>query len=137
MFCGEALSLTYAEGLELVRLAERRQLILMVGHVLEYHPAIVRLKELIASGDVGAMQYVYSNRLSLGRVRREENTLWSFAPHDISVILRLMGAMPYQVVACGGTYLQPNIPDVTVTNLLFNDGVRAHIVVSWLHPFKE
>ena len=82
-------------------------------------------------------QYIYSNRLSLGKVRREENILWSFAPHDVAIILRLMGGMPFQVVACGGDYVQPNIADVTVTNLLFDNGVRAHIHVSWLHPFKE
>ena len=137
VFVEKPLALTYAEGLELVSLAERRRLILMVGHVLEYHPAIRRLQELLAAGDLGKIHYLYSNRLSLGRVRREENTLWSFAPHDLAVILRLTQSMPYQVVACGGSYLQPNVPDVTVTNLLFNNGVRAHIFVSWLHPFKE
>jgi predicted dehydrogenase len=86
---------------------------------------------------LGRIHYIYSNRLSLGKIRREENILWSFAPHDVAVILRLMGAMPFEVVACGGQYLQPNIADVTVTNLLFDNGVRAHIHVSWLHPFKE
>jgi predicted dehydrogenase len=96
----------------------------------------VRLLELVRSGELGKVRYIYSNRLSLGKVRREENILWSFAPHDIAVILRLMGAMPFQVVACGGSYVQPNIADVTVTNLLFDNGVRAHIHVSWLHPFK-
>jgi predicted dehydrogenase len=83
------------------------------------------------------VQYIYSNRLSLGKVRREENILWSFAPHDIAVILRLMGDLPFQVAACGGGYVQPNIADVTVTTLLFDNSVRAHIHVSWLHPFKE
>ena len=109
----------------------------MVGHVLEYHPAIVRLRETRCRGELGKVAYIYSNRLNLGKVRREENILWSFAPHDIAIILRLMGAMPFQVVACGGSYVQPNIADVTVTNLLFDNGVRAHIHVSWLHPFKE
>jgi predicted dehydrogenase len=122
------LALTYEQGARLVRLASERERILMVGHVLEYHPAVVRLGELM---------YVYSNRLNLGTVRTEENILWSFAPHDVAVILRLMGSMPFQVTACGGSYLQPNIADVTVTNLLFDNGVRAHIHVSWLHPFKE
>ena len=131
------LALTYAEGLELVGLAKERGRTLMVGHVLEYHPAITKLLELVQQGELGKVQYIYSNRLSLGKVRREENILWSFAPHDIAVILRLMGKLPFQVVACGGSYLQPNIPDVTVTNLLFDNGVRAHIFVSWLHPFKE
>lgn len=137
VFVEKPLALTPEQGARLVKLAEDRGLILMVGHVLEYHPAILRLQELIREGALGKVQYIYSNRLSLGKVRREENILWSFAPHDVAIILRLMGAMPLQVVACGGAYVQPNIADVTVTNLLFDNGVRAHIHVSWLHPFKE
>jgi predicted dehydrogenase len=131
------LALTYEQGARVVRLAEERGRVLMVGHVLEYHPAVVRLHELVQAGELGKVQYIYSNRLSLGKVRREENILWSFAPHDVAVILRLMGGMPLQVAATGGSYVQPNIADVTVTNLLFDNGVRAHIHVSWLHPFKE
>lgn len=137
VFVEKPLALRAEEGAELVRLAEAGGRILMVGHVLEYHPGILRLRELVASGALGKVQYIYSNRLSLGKVRREENILWSFAPHDVAIILRLMGAMPLQVVATGGAYIQPNIADVTVTNLLFDNGVRAHIHVSWLHPFKE
>lgn len=137
VFVEKPLALTAAQGAYLVKLAEANGRILMVGHVLEYHPAIVRLQELIREGALGKLQYIYSNRLSLGKVRHEENILWSFAPHDVAIILRLMGAMPLQVVACGGAYVQPNIADVTVTNLLFDNGVRAHIHVSWLHPFKE
>ncbi len=137
VFVEKPLALTYEQGARLVRLAEERERILMVGHVLEYHPAILRLHELVRSNALGKVQYIYSNRLSLGKVRREENILWSFAPHDVAVILRLMGSMPFEVVACGGSYVQPNIADVTVTHLLFDNGVRAHIHVSWLHPFKE
>ncbi len=137
VFVEKPLALTYEQGAKLVRLAKQRERILMVGHVLEYHPAVVRLLELVRNGELGKIQYIYSNRLSLGKVRREENILWSFAPHDIAIILRLMGAMPFQICACGGNYIQPNIADVTVTNLLFDNGVRAHIHVSWLHPFKE
>lgn len=137
VFVEKPLALTYEEGADLVRLAETRGRILMVGHVLEYHPAIVALNQLVQGGALGKVQYIYSNRLSLGKVRREENILWSFAPHDIAIILRLMGALPFQVSASGGSYIQPNIADVTVTNLLFDNGVRAHIYVSWLHPFKE
>ena len=137
VFVEKPLALRAEEGAELVRLAETNGRILMVGHVLEYHPAIVRLRELVRAGELGKVQYIYSNRLSLGKVRREENILWSFAPHDVAIILRLMGSMPLQVVATGGAYVQPNIADVTVTNLLFDNGVRAHIHVSWLHPFKE
>ncbi len=131
------LALRYTEGLALQRLAAREHRILMVGHVLEYHPAILRLRELVASGDLGTLRYIYSNRLSLGKIRREENILWSFAPHDVAIILRLYDALPLQVTATGGAYVQPNIFDVTVTNLLFDQGKRAHIFVSWLHPFKE
>jgi predicted dehydrogenase len=137
VFAEKPLALRYAEGSELVRLAERNGRILMVGHVLEYHPAVVELTRLVRAGELGRVHYIYSNRLSLGKVRREENILWSFAPHDVAVILRLMGELPFQVSATGGSYLQPNIADVTVTHLLFNNGVRAHIHVSWLHPFKE
>ena len=131
------LALTYEQGAHLVQLADRAGRVLMVGHVLEYHPAIRRLLELMRADELGKVQYIYSNRLSLGKIRREENILWSFAPHDVAVILRLMGSLPFQVIACGGSYLQPNIADVTVTHLLFDNGVRAHIHVSWLHPFKE
>jgi predicted dehydrogenase len=120
-----------------VRVAAERGRILMVGHVLEYHPAVLELSKLVHSGALGEVFYVYSNRLSLGRVRREENILWSFAPHDIAVILRLMRAMPVEVAAHGGSYLRPHIADVTLTHLHFENGVRAHIHVSWLHPFKE
>jgi predicted dehydrogenase len=137
VFVEKPLALTYEQGHELVQLAQQQKRILMVGHVLEYHPAITTLYQLVNSGELGKVHYIYSNRLSLGKIRREENILWSFAPHDVAVILRLMGTLPFQVVACGGTYIQPNIADVTVTNLLFDNGVRAHIHVSWLHPFKE
>jgi predicted dehydrogenase len=137
VFVEKPLALTYEHGAHLVRLAEERGRRLMVGHVLEYHPGVARLIELVRAGELGKIRYIYSNRLSLGKVRREENILWSFAPHDIAVILRLMGSLPFQVVACGGSYVQANIADVTVTHLLFDNGVQAHVYVSWLHPFKE
>ena len=131
------LALTHEQGAELVRLADVNRRILMVGHVLEYHPAMVRLGELIRGGELGKVCYISSNRLNLGKVRREENILWSFAPHDIAIILRFIGSMPFQVAAHGGSYVQANIADVTVTHLLFDNGVRSHIYVSWLHPYKE
>jgi predicted dehydrogenase len=137
VFVEKPIALTYEEGRKLVDFAKARDRVLMVGHVLEYHPGILKLRELVASGDLGKIRYIYSNRLSLGKIRREENILWSFAPHDIAIILRLMGQLPFEVVACGGSYVSPNVADVTVTNLLFDNGVRAHIFVSWLHPFKE
>lgn len=109
----------------------------MVGHILEYHPAVTRLKALVDGGELGDLWYIYSNRLNLGKVRQEENILWSFAPHDISVILRLVSTEPESVHATGGHYLQEAIADVTVTDLIFPSGLRAHVFVSWLHPYKE
>ena len=131
------LALTVAGGERLVAAARECGRILMVGHILEYHPGIIALQELVAAGGVGRLQYVYSNRLNLGKVRREENILWSFAPHDVAFILRLLGEMPVEVAATGGNYLHPEIADVTVTTLAFPGGVRGHIHVSWLHPYKE
>ncbi|MBM4462379.1 MAG: oxidoreductase [Chloroflexi bacterium] len=131
------LALKVEEGRELVALAEEKGRILMVGHVLEYHPAVIKLKELIDHGDLGKVQYIYSNRLNLGKFRTEENILWSFAPHDISVILLLLHELPQEVSAHGGYYLNNDIADVTLTTMSFASGVRAHIFVSWLHPYKE
>ncbi len=131
------MTLRCEETEDLIGIAERSKRILMVGHLLEYHPAVTRLQGLIEQGELGRIEYIYSNRLNLGKVRREENALWSFAPHDISVILLLLKHLPIQVTATGGTYLQPNIADVTVSTMLFDRGVRAHLFVSWLHPYKE
>jgi UDP-2-acetamido-3-amino-2,3-dideoxy-glucuronate N-acetyltransferase len=137
VFVEKPLALHHAEGLELVELANSKNAILMVGHILEYHPAVVLLKDIIMSGELGQLLYLYSNRLNLGKVRQEENILWSFAPHDISVICSLVGREPSEVSAAGGSYVQPGIADVTITNLAFESNVRAHIFVSWLHPYKE
>jgi len=137
VFVEKPLTLDVPSSRQLVALAQRNERVLMVGHLLEYHPALLKLQELVAAGELGKVYYLSSNRLNLGKVRTEENALWSFAPHDIAVILRLVGQMPFEVVATGGCYLQPNVADVSVTQLLFDNGVRAHIYVSWLHPFKE
>lgn len=137
VFVEKPLALKYREGLELVKLADREGLILMVGHILEYHGAVTALKAIVASQELGQLLYLYSNRANLGKVRQEENILWSFAPHDIAVISNLVGEKPLSVTASGGSYLQPNIVDISVTTLSFSRGVRAHIFVSWLHPYKE
>lgn len=137
VFVEKPLALRTEQGRELVELAARGGRILMVGHVLEYHPAIGRLLELIRAGTLGDLHYLYSNRLSLGKVRREENILYSFAPHDIAVILRLTGEMPRWVSASGGIHLQPDIADITLSHLSFASGIQGHIFVSWLNPFKE
>lgn len=132
------LALSTTDGIELVELASKKGKILMVGHLLQYHPAVQKLKELVDSGELGKIQYIYSNRLNLGKFRTEENILWSFAPHDISVILLLLGGeMPTEVSAQGGYYISQDIADVTVTLISFRSGVKAHIFVSWLHPYKE
>jgi UDP-2-acetamido-3-amino-2,3-dideoxy-glucuronate N-acetyltransferase len=137
VFVEKPLCLSIEEGEELVRLASETGRILMVGHLLWYHPAILKLKSLVEEGELGRIRYIYSNRLNLGKIRREENILWSFAPHDVSVILGLVGEMPDSVQAQGGNYLHDGIADVTVSTLSFPSGVKAHIFVSWLHPFKE
>lgn len=137
VFVEKPLALTADEGRELTRLAKEKGKVLFVGHILNYHAAIVKIRQMLADGELGRLQYIYSNRLSLGKFRREENILWSFAPHDISVILSLVGEEPEQVWAVGSNILHPNIADTTTTHMKFPGGVSAHIFVSWLHPFKE
>ncbi|MFQ5659751.1 MAG: Gfo/Idh/MocA family oxidoreductase [Gammaproteobacteria bacterium] len=137
VFVEKPLALRVEQGEELCQIAEKSGLILMVGHLLQYHPGFIRLKEIVKNGELGRLQYIYSQRLNLGKVRREENILWSFAPHDISMILALVGSEPENVSAVGSSYLHKNIADVTITNLSFPGGENAHIFVSWLHPFKE
>jgi len=137
VFVEKPLALRVPQAEELVELATDRKRILMVGHILEYHPAIRKLKDLVDAGELGEIHYVYSNRLNLGKVRQEENILWSFAPHDISVILLLVGTLPEWASTSGQHYLQHDVADVTMTCLAFPGKARAHIFVSWLHPFKE
>jgi UDP-2-acetamido-3-amino-2,3-dideoxy-glucuronate N-acetyltransferase len=109
----------------------------MVGHLLLYHPAYRSLKRLVDAGDLGDLRYIYSNRLSLGRIRREENALWSFAPHDVSMMLDLTGQMPHTAMTSGGTYLSPMVADTTLSSFSYSNDLRAHIFVSWLHPYKD
>ena len=137
VFVEKPLCLNIVEGEALVNLAESEGRILMVGHLLWYHAAVRTLKTLMDAGELGRVQYIYSNRLNFGKIRREENILWSFAPHDISVILGLLEEEPVEVQTQGGFYLHQEIADVTLTHLRFASGVRGHIFVSWLHPFKE
>ncbi len=137
VFVEKPLALDVREGQALVELAARRGRTLMVGHLLHYHPAVEVLAKLVRDGALGRLRYLYSNRLNLGRFRREENSLWSFAPHDVAVLLRLVGRSPERVAATGGYFLHPKVADTTVTTLGWADGVQAHIYVSWLHPFKE
>jgi len=137
VFVEKPLAVDVRHGEDLVKLAEARRRILMVGHILRYHPAILKLQKLINDGVLGKINYLYSNRLNIGKIRTEENILWSFAPHDISVILSLLNEMPARVKCQSGAYLNHDIPDVTLSHFEFPSGVQAHIFVSWLHPVKE
>lgn len=137
VFVEKPLALRIEDGEELVELANRHSRILMVGHLLHYHPAITELKRLVQCGELGRVEYISSSRLNLGKLRTEEDILWSFAPHDISAILHLLNESPARVAAQGANYLNHQISDVTLTVLSFASGVKAHIYVSWLHPFKE
>jgi UDP-2-acetamido-3-amino-2,3-dideoxy-glucuronate N-acetyltransferase len=137
VFVEKPMALTLEDAEKMKKVAEGTGRVLMVGHLLEYHPAVLKLREMIASGELGKINYIYSNRLNFGKVRTEENALWSFAPHDVAVILRLMGQPPIEVSACGGSYLTNGIADITLSNLRFENESRAHIFLSWLHPFKE
>jgi predicted dehydrogenase len=129
-----ALSVTHAE--DLVRIARECGRILMVGHLLLYHPAVRYLKGMVERGELGDLFYIYSQRVNLGKVRRDENALWSFAPHDLSVILHLLGMEPIDVVARGAAFLQGSVEDVVFVDLRFPDGKLAHVHVSWLDPHK-
>lgn len=137
VFVEKPLCLDLQQGARLIELAEQQGLRLMVGHLLLYHPAFRAVLELVEAGRLGDLRYVYSNRLSLGKIRREENSLWSFAPHDISMILRLTKCLPHRVTTTGGNYLSPSVADTTLTHLTFREGLQGHIFVSWLHPYKD
>ncbi|HDP70015.1 MAG TPA: Gfo/Idh/MocA family oxidoreductase [Actinobacteria bacterium] len=136
VYVEKPLTLESATSTELVDLAEKRNRILMVGHLLEYHPAIRKIKSYIDSGEIGEVYYLYSQRLNLGKVRRDENALWSLAPHDISVILYLLDMEPVEVTTRGESYLRDGIEDVVFCSLHFSNGVMAHMQLSWLDPHK-
>ena len=125
------------EARKLASLAKRNKCQLMVGHVLLFHPAIQKIKALIEEDKIGKLQYIYSNRLNLGTVRTEENILWSFAPHDISIFQYFIGEAPLRVDSKGGAFVQPHIHDSTMTFIEYPNNIKTHIFVSWLHPFKE
>lgn len=137
VFVEKPLALKLEEGQELIDLAKKQEKILMVGHILHYHPAVVKMKELIKEGKIGKIQYIYSNRLNIGKIRTEENVIWSLAPHDISLILSLVNEEPEEVKTHRGSYISDGIEDIALINLTFRGNIKAHIFVSWLNPFKE
>jgi predicted dehydrogenase len=136
VYVEKPLTLQVDHAEELVRLARERDRILMVGHLLVHHPGIRHLKEMVQKGELGDLLYVYSQRVNLGKVRRDENALWSFAPHDLSVILHLLEAEPIDVAARGSAFLQGTVEDVVFLHLRFPGGRMAHVHVSWLDPHK-
>ena len=137
VYVEKPLCLNADEAEQLIQLSHDHQRILMVGHLLQYHAYVEKLAELVRTGELGKLFYITSNRLNLGKIRQEENSLWSFAPHDISVILGLAGQLPETVSCHGASYLTAGVADTTLTQMQFKSGLRAHIHVSWLNPFKE
>jgi len=131
------LTLDYKEAIELKALSIKNGVYIMAGHLLLFHPAIIKIKNLIDLGTIGELQYLYSNRLNLGVVRSKENVFWSFAPHDISLFQYFIQSYPISIESTGGAYLQSQIHDTTLTILKYDHNIQGHIFVSWLHPFKE
>ena len=130
------LAMSSAEARDLIQTAEDQGLVLMVGHVFEYSPAVLQIKRLLQGGTIGDLYYVYSNRVNLGRVQSDVNALWSIAPHDISILLFLLGTMPETVSARGGRYLNGRVEDIVFVTLAFPGNVLAHAQASWLDPSK-
>jgi predicted dehydrogenase len=136
-FVEKPLATNVADAERAVDAARSAGTILMVGHLLEYHPAVERLKELIDGGELGTLYYLYGNRLNLGRLRTDENALWSLGAHDVSVVLRLIGEEPQECLAQGASYVRDGVQDVVFCYLRFPSGIVAHLHLSWLDPHKE
>jgi predicted dehydrogenase len=136
-FVEKPLGQSVEEAERVVDAARSAGRVLMVGHLLEYHPGVEKLNELISSGQLGDVRYIYSNRLNLGQLRRDENALWSLGAHDVSVILRLAAEEPYECRAVGESYVNPGVEDVVFCYLRFPSGLAAHLHLSWLDPHKE
>jgi predicted dehydrogenase len=137
VFVEKPIALTLEDAEKMKAAAEKAGRSLMVGHLLRYHPAFEALLGLVRKGELGKLRYAYSNRLSLGKFRVEENALWSFAPHDVSMLLALFGEEPASVTGTGGAYVTKGVEDEYRLDLTFKDGRHAHVFASWLHPFKE
>ena len=136
-FVEKPLATTAADAQRAVDAAKSAEKILMVGHLLEYHPAVDRLKELIDGDELGGLYYLYGNRLNLGKLRADENALWSLGAHDVSVVLRLIGEEPEECLAHGASYVRDGVQDVVFCYLRFPSGIVAHLHLSWLDPHKE
>lgn len=137
VFVEKPLCLDIDEANVLARLADANEKTLMVGHLLLYHPAFIALKQSVSSGAIGRLRYIHSTRASLGKIRRNENALWSFAPHDISMMLSLTGCLPNRVNCNGAAWLSPQVADMTLSHFDFGNQLQGHVFVSWLHPYKD
>ena len=137
VYVEKPLAMNKAEAEAMIASAEENAVQLMVGHLLQYHPIFMAVRELVESGELGSLSYIYSNRLSFGKVRSEEDVIWSFAPHDISMILSLTGQEPEVVRTESSCILQADIADTATVHMEFKSAVKAHVSVSWLYPFKE
>jgi predicted dehydrogenase len=137
VYVEKPLAMNNYEAKNMIASAEKNGVQLMVGHLLQYHPVFIALRTLVESGEMGTLQYIYSNRLSFGKIRSEEDVIWSFAPHDISMILSLAGQAPETIRTESTSILQPDIADSAIVHMEFNSGLKAHVSVSWLHPYKE
>jgi len=135
-FVEKPLTMSSPEAEELIALAQKRDLVLMVGHVFEYNPAVLKIKELVSEGEIGDLYYIYSHRVNLGRVQADINALWSIAPHDVSIMLYLLGTMPIEVSAKGARYLSDDVEDVVLVTMTFPNDVLGHVHASWLDPSK-
>lgn len=137
VYVEKPIALSMEDAISMADAAQKADRVLMVGHLLQYHPAFEALLKLVRSGELGAIRYAYSNRLSTGKFRVEENALWSLAPHDFSMLLAIFDEEPETVIGSGGGWVTPGIEDEYHVDMTFPSGGRAHIFASWLHPFKE
>ena len=137
VFVEKPIAISVKDAEELCLIANKVNKNLMVGHLLQYHPAYQKLKQLVLGNKLGKLQYIYSNRLSLGKIRTEENVLWSFAPHDISMVLGIVDSEPAQVWSSGSSFFDKEIEDTATLHLLFKNGLKGHVFASWFHPYKE
>ena len=137
VYVEKPLAMNQIEARQMIDTSKDQGVQLMVGHLLQYHPVFIAVRELVSSGELGSLSYIYSNRLSFGKVRSEEDVIWSFAPHDISMILSLTGQETELVRTESASILQSNIADTATVHMTFASGLKAHIFVSWMHPYKE
>lgn len=137
VFVEKPLAMNEVEAELMIATANKNKVRLMVGHLLQYHPIFKMIREFIAAGKIGKINYIYSNRLSFGKVRTEEDVIWDLAPHDISMILSLTGQEPEYISTNSTCILQKNISDTATIHMKFKSGLKSHILVSWLYPYKE